>query len=53
MADFFEKVKNFLGANWEDIVKFFEALWKFAKSTVLKDDSIFADDDATDASAEG
>ena len=37
-----EAIKNFIADNWKDIVKFFDALWEFAKQTVLKDDSIFA-----------
>ena len=39
----FEDIKNFIVTNWEAIVKFFDALWAFAKETVLKDDSIFAE----------
>lgn len=33
----------FLNENWKAIVEFFDKLWAFAKETVLKDDSIFAD----------
>lgn len=37
----------FLNENWKAIVEFFDKLWAFAKETVLKDDSIFADLDTT------
>ena len=38
-----DDIKNFIADNWTAIVKFFDALWNFAKNTVLKDDSIFAE----------
>ena len=37
----------FLNDNWKAIVEFFDKLWAFAKDTILKDDSIFGDPDAT------
>ena len=37
----------FLNENWRAIVEFFDKIWAFAKDTILKDDSIFGDPDAT------
>lgn len=37
----------FLNENWKAIVEFFDKIWAFAKETILKDDSIFADPDTT------
>ena len=38
-----DDIKNFIADNWDAIVKFFDALWAFAKKTVLKEDSIFVE----------
>ena len=38
---------KFLNDNWKAIVEFFDKIWAFAKDTILKDDSIFADPDTT------
>ncbi|MGN0468548.1 MAG: hypothetical protein ACI4GY_07495 [Acutalibacteraceae bacterium] len=43
MSEFFAELKTFLEENWAAIVAWFDKLWAFAKETVLKDDSIFAD----------
>ena len=38
---------KFLNDNWKAIVEFFDKLWAFAKDTILKDDSPWADSDVT------
>lgn len=37
----------FLNDNWKAIVEFFDKLWAFAKETILKDDSPWADLETT------